>query len=444
MGYGSSGKKPIEFAGKTGHSEFIDTESEQFLSECYIPQENFDIESFKNLFYPLNKKDSNIKYVIAIDGGYSPSVAKRFPSSKLVAIKVGALILNLEELKKVKEKPFISPEEINNVKDIGKSKFFLPVKNIMNANYDNFTDFVRGTIFNFFVKENFNLASALKWLIFREFRSQPENEWNLATHPINPDVKNIKLKRTELNGYKINDNNDIIYITDVLRLHELIDEDTGAEGIVNYLLSAIEQLIMVSIIKEIYTKNPSKLSEFLFILDRPLAFFGQTANLHKPMREMISYFLSKNIKLNIIGLEKSGAFVEHAKVLTEENILRKGVYLLLSNDYIYKNILPKNSKSDYFYGRTTYYGGKLIFNSNYGNVNVCTIPIKDYESIKNPVPESFVNLDEILTVIEELKCNMYENAILPITLINSAVSISKYPGEISLQRLVKDILGEVT
>ncbi|WP_024791695.1 MULTISPECIES: hypothetical protein [unclassified Lebetimonas] len=310
----------------------------------------------------------------------------------------------------------------------------------MNDNYESFTHFVRSTIFNFFSKENFNLASALKWLIFREFRDIPENEWNLATHPINPNIKNIKLKRSEFVNFVTNNNGEI-YITDILRLHELIDEDTGAEGIVNYLLSAIEQLLMIFIIKEIYTRNPSKLSEFLFILDRPLAFFGQTANLHKPMREMIVYFLLKGIELNIIGIEKSGAFVEHAKILSEENVLKKGEYILLSNDYIYKNILPRLYNDENLYGRTTYYGGKVIFNSKYENINVCTIPIKNYDKIKNPNVEDFVNLNEILNIIQTLKCNMYENSILPIALINNAVSISKYPGEISLKRFFKSILN---
>ncbi|WP_024791696.1 MULTISPECIES: hypothetical protein [unclassified Lebetimonas] len=94
MGYNSSGKKPIEFAGKTGHSEFIDEESKKFLSHCYIPQQKFDLNNFSNLFNALDEKDSNIKYVIAIDGGLSSITAKKFPSSKLVAIKIGALFLD--------------------------------------------------------------------------------------------------------------------------------------------------------------------------------------------------------------------------------------------------------------------------------------------------------------------------------------------------------------
>ena len=441
MGYGSSGKKPIEFAGKTGHSDFIDEESRQFLSECYIPQENFNLDGFKDYFYSLKKEGGGINYVVAIDGGYSEATVKRFPSSKVMAVQIGALLIDFKKIKGLEEKTFISPEEMNNIKDTSKSKFILPVRNIMNHNYDSFTKFVRETIFKFFIEENFNLASALKWLIFREFYESPVDEWNLATHPIDRNKKDVKLRRSDFKDYIINVDGGQIYITDVLRLHERIDDDTGSEGVVDYLLSAIEQILMISIIKEIYAINPCKLSEFLFILDRPLAFFGQTANLHKPMREMISYFISNNIDLNMVGIEKNGPFVEHARVLTEEEVLEKGKYILLNNDYIYRNILPRSYNNSSLYGETTYYGGKLIFNSNYGNVSVCTVPVKDYNNnIINPHPESFVNLNNILSIIEDLKCDMYENAILPITLVNNAVSISKYPGGASLQRLVRDIL----
>lgn len=442
MGYSSSGKKPTEFAGKVGHIEFINEENKHFLEECYIPQETIPISQIEAIIYDFQEVNvDNIKYVIAIDGGVAPvKPKKRYPSSEFVAINIGALLLDVSKIKELEEKQFISPEEINKVKDIGKSQLLVPIKNVMHPKYETFSEFVRGTIYEFFSRKEFNLSSSLKWLAFREFSDNPLEDWNLAQHPYK-DQRNIKLKRKDFDeNFIIIDDGKPIYITDILRLHELIDENIGAQGIVNYLLSAIEQILMVSIIREIYTKNPKKLSEFLFILDRPLAFFGQTANLHKPMRELISYITSKGISLNIVGLEKSGAFVEHAKALEEADYLKKGQYILLNNDYIYSHILPKNSNQDALYGRTTYYGGKVIFFSKEGNINVCTIPIDDYENIKNPTPQNFLNLDIVLTMLEQLKCDMYEDAVLPISLINNAVSISKYPGEVSIEKFVKDVM----
>lgn len=45
----------------------------------------------------------------------------------------------------------------------------------------------------------------------------------------------------------------------------------------------------------------------MFIKDGPLGFFGQTANMYKPMRELMIY-LDDKYEINLIGIEKSGAF----------------------------------------------------------------------------------------------------------------------------------------
>ncbi|MBK8042885.1 MAG: hypothetical protein IPK21_09575 [Haliscomenobacter sp.] len=53
------------------------------------------------------------------------------------------------------------------------------------------------------------------------------------------------------------------------------------------------------------------MKSILFIKDGPLGFFGQTANMHKPMRDLCN-FLEEHYPLHLVGLEKSGAFAEHA------------------------------------------------------------------------------------------------------------------------------------
>lgn len=441
MGYAGSNQKPTEYAGKTGHIDFINEENKKFLSECFIPQESPNLFPLEELTFGFEKIETDVKYVIAIDGGISfVSPKKDYPSSEFAALNIGALLLDVSKIEELNSEPFISPSKIKRIKNVGKYQLLIPIKNVMHPKYKTFTDFVRGTIQEFFLKEDFDLAETLKWLAFREFEPTPQEEWNLATHPYKKE-KNIRLKREKFDGnFSIVDQGKPIYIIDILRLHELIDEHIGARGIVTYLLSAIEQILLVSIIKKIYTKNPKKLSEFLFILDRPLAFFGQTANLHKPMRELISFLVNQELRPNIVGLEKTGAFVEHAKALQKTGYLKQGKLVLLSNDYIYNHILPRNLDQDVLYGQSTYYGGKLIFCSEEGNVNVCTIPIDDYQNIRTPSPSNFINLDIILSMLEKLRCDMYEDAVLPIALINKAVSISRYPGEISLERFVKEFV----
>lgn len=438
MAYSSYKGKPTEYASKSSHSYIInDSEVLDFISKCKIPQENTEISIFFNLIHQLQRKRFKIRYVIAIDGGYTPVyVKKQFPSSELVFFQFGVLLFNLEHLNEVEEQPFISPEDIAKLKNLERIKFILPVKNIIDEESNSFKEFVRKTIYNFFLKKmlNGNLIETLKWLIYREFEKSTDS-YILATHPMSEKTR-IELKKSELKeNYTFEHDDGLIYLTDVFRLHEVIDEELGAGGIVGYLLSVIEQLLAVHIIKYIYKMNPNKLEEILFILDRPLAFQGQTANLHKPVRELINYLQDK-YNLYIVGLEKNGAFVEHAYEIVKAEKLKKGEYLLLSNDYIYSYILPGKASEENIYGRTTYYSGKIIFYTKDGNINVCSIPIKNSEILLNPRKEEYKNLEEILTVIEDLKCDMFDNALLPITLVNKLISLSDYPSTAILEKFV--------
>src|SRR5690606_20512191 len=73
-----------------------------------------------------------------------------------------------------------------------------------------------------------------------------------------------------------------VYLSDTLRLYERIDEEQGAGGIMAYLLSTLEQLVLVDIIRALLSLKPTVLREILLIKDGPLAFFGNVAPLRKP------------------------------------------------------------------------------------------------------------------------------------------------------------------
>jgi hypothetical protein len=62
--------------------------------------------------------------------------------------------------------------------------------------------------------------------------------------------------------------------------------------------------------------QPALIKRILFIKDDPLAFFGQTANLHKPMRRLVTYIFAKH-DLYLAGLEKSGPFVDHVAEISK-------------------------------------------------------------------------------------------------------------------------------
>ena len=120
------------------------------------------------------------------------------------------------------------------------------------------------------------------------------------------------------------------------------------------------------------------------------------------------------------------------KILLISKKLKDGTILLVDNDYIYKYITPGKADPSEPYGRTSYYSNKLIFKTRYGGMFVVSLPTRDV--LAYPKPEDFNNLAAILTNVEKLKCDMYDNALLPVALANKLVSLAQFPSSRILQR----------
>ncbi|WP_353507126.1 hypothetical protein, partial [Thomasclavelia cocleata] len=134
-------------------------------------------------------------------------------------------------------------------------------------------------------------------------------------------------------------------------------------------------------------------------------------------------YLNKNFTINLVGLEKSGAFVEHAEVISDK--LEKNQIILLGNNYIYKYILPGQPRPGSIYGETTYYSHKLIYKSKYGNIYIASIPAIELKA--EPDLSDYINLSAILNNISYLKCDLYYNSLVPVVLANKLVSLSDHP-----------------
>ena len=313
----------------------------------------------------------------------------------------------------------------------------LPTKNILLKEASSFKESFRRSLFDFFIKgsNGETFAETLRWLIFQEFDS-PIKEYKLSSCP-NCSTGDIllgeKIKKGDF-SFECPHCKEELFITDVFRLHEAIDDELGAGGVLGYVTVLIEQIIIVYLIKAILETKPSILSETLFIKDGPLAFFGQTANMQKPLRHLTN-FLSEKHNLFLAGLEKSGPFVEHADEIGKK--LKPGAILLLDNAYIYKYILPGKVDNAAPYARSSYYSGKMIFKSIDEKIYVITIPIKSADVVLAPKKSDFKNLDVILTNIQKLRCDMYDNALFPVALANKLVSLANHPSSKILEKFAK-------
>ena len=226
----------------------------------------------------------------------------------------------------------------------------------------------------------------------------------------------------------------------MFRLHERIDEELGAGGILAYVMAALEQLVLVHLFHNIIEHfRPNLLRNILFIKDGPLAFFGLVAPLYRPMRELVEYLLSEpdghqGPTLRLVGIEKSGAFVEHSAAL--ERRMEPGSFFVVGDDYIRRYIVPGPTGA--VFGQNTYYGQKVIFRAPSGEMYVLTIPGRRFKA--NPIASDMPHLQEILNLVSELRCSMYDSALIPVALANKLVSLSDFPSQRLLAQYARQII----
>jgi hypothetical protein len=440
MGYAQvKGRKPYERASKIAHSEILNNpEVQAFVEGCTVPSEPKDGD-IENLQKPLPDVTSRIEHVIAVDGGMSEAaIRKEYPSASITFMTFGPLLLELKDLGALDDQPFIGPEDMARLKNLSRFSLSVPTRAVRAKGAARFSEGVRRTVHEFLFSKQKELGTALQWLIFRGWMSREQMQtWEVPKCPSTPncDGGGVRFEHGRPTEVACAVCGQTAFLSDALRLYERIDDEQGAGGIMSYLLTALEQLVIVNIIRTLLSLKQSTLRDILLVKDGPLAFFGVVAPLRRPMQELMFHLADKDAGkplVCLIGLEKSGAFVEHAMLI--EPKLKPGHYVLFTNDYIYKYILPGDSTGQ-TYGFNTYYGSKLVYKSKRGDVFVATIP-----SIDPAVHDSFENLQnaaEILSVVSELRCSMYDQALVPIVLANKLVSLADFPSSEILAKFVR-------
>ena len=454
MAYGSRGNKPFERANKINHAKIINNKKIQdYVRNCLLPEQS-DSDHIELMLNELNSEHNDtIRHIIAIDGGYNEAyLNSRFPSSTITYFTFGPIMFSVDDLFDLRMNEFISPDDIRKLKQIQRYSLTVPTRSIKRRDCISLCHTIRKTIFEFFESttcsisnhdqgQNKTFTDVLRWFLFRNWSDEPIEEsvfdWSVKYCP-EKDCSynhNFQFDPTHPNITQCPQCNTDVYITDLFRLHEGIDEELGAPGINGYLLTMLEQFVMITIIYQILIINPKILSSILFIKDGPLAFFGYVAPLHKPMRELLSYLFQRDLAPNLVGVEKSGPFVEHANEI--RNFIQPNTFLILDNEYIRRYVVPGGSN---IYGDNTYYSQKMIFKSIHNGVYVVSSPVTHFHPY--PQKECFPSIDNILSILSEMKCDMYDDSLIPISLANRLVSLSQFPSSRILNAFTKSTLSK--
>lgn len=243
-----------------------------------------------------------------------------------------------------------------------------------------------------------------------------------------------------------------LYATDLLRTHEEYSEEGSNISILTRTMNVAERLLTVTYLEGFLRTDPATLSHLMFITDGPLAFHGTTAGLHRPMIDYWGAFCDATTERGfipplVVGIEKSGAFVDHANAVAEH--LPDRSVMLLDNTYISERVVRRDSGN--VYGKDDFYGRRFFYKSSTEQMLVVTVPRlpagKPYEADgpggtnASADPSSYPTLRSTLDVLDRLQTRLYPNAVIPVALAHSASALPLGTGRSVLTLLAQDGLG---
>ncbi|EJS9606138.1 hypothetical protein [Vibrio alginolyticus] len=441
-------------AGKGGHSDIIrNPDVEKFLDDCdtiTTPSE----EEAKKIVADFMKLELGNEWmpthVVASDASpYSEPINGLFPSTQIGYIKNSLVIIDVENYDGLKpvDSRYVDPFRVAELHRNGDPiSFTLPGSNIRYKGANTVQDGFRRAVFEQLSDIRTSFTNDKTYNVVGTLLAIDDNEVELSKCP-SCQAKNsfiFRRKELELTCPKCNE---VVYITDSLRIHEQISEHGENGSAMTRFMNVVEHLIIASFIRMMGKHNPELLSRMAFVIDGPLAIFGQPAKTHARLMKLYSkvenVMLSKGLEPPIIiGIQKTGSAVEHATALS--TYMENNTFRIIDDEYRHKYIAARSEQSENF-GHETYYGQDFIYKTNSGKVFVFGIPYpfenkmagesegsssskKKFAEKKIEVERYYKKLGKAMKVISHFELELYENAIVPIALAHRHASISLIPG----------------
>jgi hypothetical protein len=242
-----------------------------------------------------------------------------------------------------------------------------------------------------------------------------------------------------------------IWVTDVLRAYEEFTDHGGNLSAYTRIMNTAERLLCLGYVDWMNSAVDHALGMTIFIQDGPLAFHGTTAPLKRRWisywEQLVTSLGSRTINMPmVVGIEKSGPFVDHANALARH--LPECSVMSLDNNYIQTRILANDPGATY--GKDEFYGRRFIYKTSTGQMLVVTVPRingSPYEKISGGITGTCQDINQypmlrpILETLDRVQSRLYPGAVVPIALAHSTASLPLGTGSRVLTQLAREHLG---
>jgi hypothetical protein len=380
----------------------------------------------------LNRSNWLPARVVAIDGSVvTHKVKNGFPGAEASLVMLSVVFIDISKLAKITPNEIPSPRVFNDMDKASTLDAVLPGANVRRSDrQDTPVKFFRKSVYDAL---NGALDSGHESLL-ETLRAISGDKVPEIACPI------LGCPRKFLPGtseYKCScELIETLFETDGFRFHERFNE-LGSNGEVHgEVRHVLEVLSLVNIIRFFEADNRIHyLKNCAFVLDGPLAVFGQPARIAPYVREELKRISAKSrlhngCDLLVMGIEKGGQYVTHFFDIdwTDENGPRSkfapGTVLIPDAKYINRNIVfrPEDAKPS---GEDTYFGRKVFYKTKNGAHAVVNLGIVNEEGtdFTNSSLIAFPRLPDALNVLDHLSTYLYQDGFMPLVRAHAHAAI---------------------
>ncbi|MFI5486836.1 hypothetical protein ACIBXA_15515 [Micromonospora echinaurantiaca] len=402
----------------------------------------------------------DVTIAITVDGSDSEVEATReYPTIKVGYIRVAGSLLDIEKLKSSRSNGVVNPIELRRSYDayafdaaLPGSGLVLPGSSGRDTWRQEIDRFLRDSTIDNRSKDNPNvpdltLADAL--LMMHGSPGRPATDIPIRTcptcaHKFEPGAE----PRVTKDGSACPECNGSLYLGDVLRTHDEYVEEGSNQTSMTRVMVISERLMTLGYMDSFVAEydNPDEiLRRTIFITDGPLALFGVVAPLKRRLTEYHSalhkWGQSKGVTVPLlVGIEKSGRFVEHAELIKE--LIPKGYVMNLTTKYINR---ITGRPANHVYGKDEFYGRRFVYRTNAGDPLVITVPpragVLPYEGEGAEDFASYPTLRTVCEVLDRVRTRLYPNAVIPVALAHNAASLPLGVGHSVLRAMAQRGIG---
>ena len=395
------------------------------------------------------------KFVIAIDGSYQRTpVETGYPGAEVGYVTTAAVLMKIAKIRELDSHRPVNPKLYRETESVGSIDTAFPGCNIIIDEEKSAKCSLRRMLFEYL--NDIRLLQGESLLETYEALLEHKPKGTDPDCPYSPEG----VCQLVDNDYKYHRENgkytcqcpraNTLYSTDALRVHERMIPDSANGEMFGEIVQVFERLVVIHILRGFKRQNALHLlKNTAIVIDGQLAVFGSPAWLHSAIREEL-YLINDAVKsatgqdLLIIGIEKSGIFVDHFERIDQNKRGEQGEFprqnvSLLTDEYIKKNI--RFSDSPKAYGTDTHFGRKLFYKTVSGARLVASLPFLDdsHRDMTRADPEQYPRLADSLSLLDQLVSSRYPNSLMPLISAHAEAAIPMNLGARVLEELAREI-----